>query len=163
MDDRGQSQKTQAMHHVCCACHAPNARLKCSCNAAYYCGPACQHAHSVEHKCATEQGIESKISPRRPAWKKNWSNTPIPIRPKPEENDSDGADKHEYVRCIWCECTYIFTGIYTHHYWCVYIHKYVNVQRQKSSWVRHGSFVREAWHIHTRDMNHSQQSRPHWA
>jgi len=40
-----------ALYHVCCNCSASGAVLKCSClNPVYYCGPACQQAHYLEHK-----------------------------------------------------------------------------------------------------------------
>ena len=37
---------------MCCNCNAPDADVKCSCLAVYYCGLACQQAHILEHKHA---------------------------------------------------------------------------------------------------------------
>ena len=39
-----------SLYRVCGNCNAPDAHVKCSCLAAYYCGLACQQAHILEHK-----------------------------------------------------------------------------------------------------------------
>jgi len=44
------TRPSPTLYRVCCNCNAPDADVKCSCLAVYYCGLGCQQAHILEHK-----------------------------------------------------------------------------------------------------------------